>query len=72
MASSNKKEAENVKKRIQKAGLFFKKLPNRTFITEEVKGLPGNNPMKDRLTLLMCGNASGDFKVKPPSVYKKE
>ena len=25
--------------------------------------------MKDRLTLWMCGNASGDFKVKPLLVY---
>ena len=25
--------------------------------------------MKDRLTLLMCGNASGDFKVNPLLVY---
>ena len=46
--------------------LFWKKLPNRAFITEEEKALPVHKPMKDRLTLLMCGNASGDFKVKPP------
>ena len=42
----------------------MEKLPNRTFITEEEKALPGHKPMKDRLTRLMCGNASGDFKVK--------
>ena len=28
--------------------------------------------MKDRLTLLMCGNASGDFKVKPLVVYQSD
>ena len=28
--------------------------------------------MKDRLTLLMCGNASGDFKVKPLLVYRSD
>ena len=44
-------------------------MPNRTFATEEEKALPGHKPMKDRLTLLMCGNASGDFKVKPLLVY---
>ena len=34
------------------------------FIKQEEKALPGNKPMKDRLTLFMCGNASGDVKVK--------
>ena len=27
--------------------------------------LPGHTPMKDRLTLLMCGNVSGDFNLRP-------
>lgn len=53
-------------------GLFWKKMPNRTYITQEEKGLPGHKPMKDRLTLLLCGNASGDFKVKPLLVYHSE
>ena len=50
----------------------MKKIPNRTFITKEEKALPGNKPMKDRLTLLMRGNASGDFKVKLPLVYHSD
>lgn len=53
-------------------GLFWKKMPNRTFITQEEKRLPGHKPMKDRLTLLLCGNASGDFKLKPLLVYHSE
>ena len=28
--------------------------------------------MNDMLTLLMCGNASGDFKVKPLLVYHSD
>ena len=28
--------------------------------------------MNDRLTLLMCGNASGDFKVRPLLVYHSD
>ena len=28
--------------------------------------------MKDRLILLMCGNASDDFKVKPLLVYHSD
>ena len=33
------------------------KLLNRTFIVEAENALPGHKPIKDRLTLLMCGNA---------------
>jgi len=53
-------------------GLFWEKMPRRTYITEEEKTLPGHKPMKDRLTLLLCGNASGDFKIKPSLVYHSE
>ena len=44
-------------------GLFWKKMPNRIYITQEEKALPGHKPMKDRLTFLFCGSASGDFKA---------
>ena len=47
-------------------------MPNRTFITEEEKALPGDKTMEVRLTLLMCGNASGYFKVKPLLVYHSD
>ncbi|XP_070592937.1 tigger transposable element-derived protein 1-like [Erythrolamprus reginae] len=53
-------------------GLFWKKMPRRTFITAEEKSLPGHKPMKDRLTLALCANASGDCKVKPLLVYHSE
>ena len=53
-------------------GLFWKKLPSRTYITKEEKALPGHKPMKDRLTLLLCANASGDCKLKPLLVYHSE
>ena len=49
-----------------------KKMPKRTYITREEKALPGHKPMKDRLTLLLCGNASGDFEVKLLLVYHSE
>lgn len=55
-----------------KTGLFWKKMPKRTFITEEETSLPGHKPMKDRLTLLFCANASGDLKIKPLLVYHSE
>ncbi|UYV80690.1 PSKH1 [Cordylochernes scorpioides] len=52
-------------------GLFWKKMPNRTYITAE-KMMPGHKPMKDRLTLALCANASGDCKIKPLLVYHSE
>jgi len=53
-------------------GLFWKKMPRRTYITAEEKKLPGHKPMKDRLTLALCANASGDCKIKPLLVYHSE
>ncbi|XP_069187057.1 tigger transposable element-derived protein 1-like [Procambarus clarkii] len=53
-------------------GLFWKKMTKRTYITQEEQSLPGHKPMKDRLTLVLCANASGDCKVKPLLVYHSE
>ncbi|GBN50728.1 Tigger transposable element-derived protein 1 [Araneus ventricosus] len=53
-------------------GLFWKKMPNRTYITAEEKIMPGHKPMKNRLTLALCANASGDCKIKPLLVYHSE
>uniref|UniRef100_A0A670I9I9 DDE-1 domain-containing protein n=1 Tax=Podarcis muralis TaxID=64176 RepID=A0A670I9I9_PODMU len=47
-------------------------MPKRTFITQEEAKLPGHKPMKDRLTLLFCANASGNLKIKPLLVYHSE
>ncbi|KAF6298959.1 hypothetical protein mRhiFer1_008981 [Rhinolophus ferrumequinum] len=47
-------------------------MPKRSYITKEEKSLPLHKPMKDRLTVLFCGNASGDFKLKPLLVYHSE
>ena len=34
--------------------------------------MPGNKPMKDRITILVCVNASGDCKIKPMVIYHSE
>ncbi|GFS79232.1 tigger transposable element-derived protein 1 [Nephila pilipes] len=52
-------------------GLFWKKMMNRTYITAE-EMMPGHKPMKDRLTLVLCDNASVDCKIKPLLVYHSE
>ncbi|XP_064081883.1 tigger transposable element-derived protein 1-like [Macrobrachium nipponense] len=53
-------------------GLLWKKMPRQTYIMEEEKKLPGHKPMKDRLTLALCSNDSGVWKVKPLLVYHSE
>ncbi|GAB6023411.1 hypothetical protein CHUAL_014216 [Chamberlinius hualienensis] len=53
-------------------GLFWKRMPKRTYITQEEKALPGHKPMKDRINLLLCSNATGDLKIKPLLVYHSE
>ncbi|XP_053336861.1 diphthine methyltransferase isoform X1 [Clarias gariepinus] len=59
----------------EETGLFWKRMPKRTYIAEEEMKLLGHKPMNDKLTLLLCANASGDLKIKPllvyPSVFKQ-
>ncbi|KAL7306176.1 hypothetical protein TKK_0001621 [Trichogramma kaykai] len=53
-------------------GLYWKKMPSRTYLTKEEKVAPGLKKSIDRLTLLLCANASGNFKCKPMLVYRAE
>ncbi|GFW34431.1 tigger transposable element-derived protein 1 [Trichonephila clavipes] len=46
------------------AGLYWKKLPNRTYIAKDEKTASGHKASKDRVTLLLCINASGDRMLK--------
>lgn len=57
---------------VDETGLFWKKLPSRTFISKNERQAPGFKAAKDRLTLLLGGNASGDLKLKPLLVYHSE
>ncbi|XP_042241534.1 uncharacterized protein LOC121879096 [Homarus americanus] len=42
-----------------------KRMPERIYISDEEKRVPGLKVAKDRLTLLIGMNAAGDFKLKP-------
>ncbi|XP_006635468.2 tigger transposable element-derived protein 1-like [Lepisosteus oculatus] len=57
---------------VDEAGLFWKRMPDRTYISKEEKTTPGCKAGKDRLTLLLGGNAAGDCKLKPLLVYHSE
>lgn len=45
-------------------GLFFKKLPSKTFVTQDEKSAPGRKSCKERITVQMCCNSTGDNKVR--------
>ncbi|GFW22895.1 tigger transposable element-derived protein 1 [Trichonephila clavipes] len=51
-------------------GLYWKKLPNRTYIAKDEKTASGHKASKDRVTLLLCSNASGDRMSKPLLINK--
>ncbi|XP_029649971.1 tigger transposable element-derived protein 1-like [Octopus sinensis] len=57
---------------VDETGLFWKRMPTGTFISNEEKSAPGFKVSKDRLTLLVGGNAAGNMKLKPLLVYHSE
>uniref|UniRef100_UPI003590093E tigger transposable element-derived protein 1-like n=1 Tax=Myxine glutinosa TaxID=7769 RepID=UPI003590093E len=56
---------------MDETALFWKRMPSRTFIMIEGARAPGFNAHKDRVTLVMCGNAAG-FMIKPGLIYKSK
>ncbi|XP_017761859.1 PREDICTED: tigger transposable element-derived protein 1-like [Eufriesea mexicana] len=45
--------------------LFWKKMPERTYLSRDEESVSGLKASKDRITLLLCSNASGDLVTKP-------
>jgi hypothetical protein len=52
--------------------LFWKRMLSRMFVSVQEKVAPGFKASKDRCMLLLVGNASGDYKIKPLMVYQSE
>ncbi|KAM6471896.1 uncharacterized protein PHA67_002618 isoform 2-T2 [Liasis olivaceus] len=55
---------------VDETSLFWKRMPSRTYISKKEKTQPGFKGSKDHLTLLLGGNAQGDFKLTPMLVYR--
>uniref|UniRef100_K7F4W6 DDE-1 domain-containing protein n=1 Tax=Pelodiscus sinensis TaxID=13735 RepID=K7F4W6_PELSI len=56
---------------VNETGLFWKKMPERTYIHNEAKTMPGSKAFKDHLTVLLGGNVSA-YKLKPLLIYHSE
>lgn len=54
---------------MDETGLYWKKMPNRTFVAKEEKRAPGFKAAKSRCTLMLCANAAGHT-IKPGFIYK--
>jgi hypothetical protein len=55
---------------VDETGLYWKKMPSRTFLAKKEAAAPGHKASKDRITILLGGNAEGDCKLKPLVVYR--
>lgn len=45
-------------------GLYWKCLPTKTLASQKEMSAPGHKSSKERITIMCCGNASGDHKMK--------
>ncbi|XP_067945124.1 tigger transposable element-derived protein 1-like [Watersipora subatra] len=55
---------------VDETGLFWKIMPEKTYISCEEKTMSGYKMAKDRLTLMLGANAEGSYKLKPLLVYR--
>ncbi|KAK3890790.1 hypothetical protein Pcinc_005288 [Petrolisthes cinctipes] len=51
-------------------GVYWKKSPKATYAHKNLRQAAGTKMTKDRFSVLLCCNASGDFKMKPVIIYK--
>lgn len=47
------------------SGLFYRLLPNTTYVTANEKTAPGRKIRKERVSFMLCSNADGSNKVTP-------
>jgi len=56
---------------VDETGLYWKKMPERTYIHKEEKSMPGFKAFKDRITVLSGGNIAG-YKFKPIVIHRSK
>ncbi|XP_067135124.1 tigger transposable element-derived protein 1-like [Centruroides vittatus] len=54
------------------SGLFWKKMPERTYVSKIPKSASGHEAAKDRITILFYSNTSGDYIMKPLVINKSK
>ncbi|XP_066962140.1 tigger transposable element-derived protein 1-like [Macrobrachium rosenbergii] len=54
---------------MDETGLFWKKMPSETYLMKDKARASGFKAQKDRVILIMCGNAAA-FMLKPGLIYK--
>lgn len=57
---------------VDETALFWKRMPSKTYLAKDEKVSPGYKTSKDRITLLVGGNADGDFKLKPMLINRTQ
>ena len=57
---------------VDETELYWKRMPDPSYISKEKRLMPGYTIAKDRLILLIGGNGSGDMKLKLILVYHSE
>ncbi|XP_023306140.2 jerky protein homolog-like [Lucilia cuprina] len=55
---------------VDETGLFWKMLPNKTFVHAGTSTAPGRKLSKERITAFLCANASGKKKMTPLLIGK--
>lgn len=53
-------------------GIFWKSLPEKTYVNFAEKCAPGRKTSKERITILVCCNATGSKKIKPLLIGKSQ
>lgn len=54
------------------SGLYYRLLPNKTFVAANEKNAPGRKTPKERVTFMLCANSDGSHKLKTLVIGKSK